>query len=233
MKDNPIVINIILDKLRRSPLLSDLSFETVVDYTVEFMEIEGFPAFFEEKTATLTVSNYKAELPIDFSEIIAVRGNLTNSSNDRKISYRKATDLFMLSKNKGSQNDYTYKIQGKMIYTSLENGDIDIVYSAFKTDPFGFPMIPENSKFFVALMDYIKVKHFTNLFEQGKLDPRILDHAEREYCWSVGACESEFHKLSYDEAESLGNQWRQVIINTNEHLNGYLNIGIKKDLKIK
>lgn len=233
MKDTPVVINLILDKLRRNPLLSDISFETVVDYTVEFMEIEGFPAFFDEKVAKIEVEDYRALLPLDFSEMIAVRGNIVESPFNRPVSYRKTTDVFALSENKKYQNDYTYKISGRVLYTSLEEGELEIVYSAYKTDALGFPMIPDNSKFFKALLDYIKVQHFTILFEQGKLDPRVLDHAERDYCWSVGACESEFHKLSYDEAESLGNQWRQIIINTNEHLNGYANLGIKKDFKIK
>ena len=233
MEKNVTTIHILLDRLRRNSLLADIPFETVVDYVVDFMEIEGFPAFFDEKVVKVKIENYRALLPKDCCEIRAVRGFIRNAYGNRPVAFREATDLFYKSDNKQYRNDFTYRINGSIIYTSLEEGELEIVYTAYKVDDFGFPLIPDNRKFFIAVENYVKVKHFERLFEQGKLDPRVLDHAEREYYWSVGSCESEFHKLSYDKAETLGNQWRQILINTNEHLTSYANLGVKKDYKIK
>jgi len=232
METNGTTINIILDRIRRNALLSDIPFETIVDYTVDFMELEGFPAFFEEKIVPIHIKDYKALLPPDCSEVKGVRGTIHDRIGHRPIEFREATDTFYNSKNKRFANDFTYKINGGIIYVSFEECDIEVLYSAFKTDMYGFPLIPEDRHFFIALESYIKVKHFEQLFELGKLDGRVLDRAEREYYWAVGSCDSKYHKISLDKAESIGNQWRQILINTNEHLTSYANLGIKKDFKI-
>ena len=233
MKVNKTTLNIILDRIRRNSLLSDIPFETVVDYAIDFMVLEGFPSFFVEKVAQVPIKQYKGLLPLDCADVKAVRGFLGHGEHEKPLSFREATDVFMNSSNKRYSNDFTYRINGNVITSSMEECTLEIVYSAFEKDINGFPMIPDNRKFFLALEAYIKMKHYEHLFEEGKLHPSIMERVDREYYWAVGSCDSEFHKLSYDRAESIGNQWRQILINTNEHLTGYANLGIKKDLKIK
>ena len=57
METNGISIKIILDKLLRHPLLRDLTLETVVDLTIDFMRIVGTPKMFIEKTEILNIVN--------------------------------------------------------------------------------------------------------------------------------------------------------------------------------
>ena len=57
METNGISIKIILDKLLRHPLLRDLTLETVVDLTIDFMRIVGAPKMFIEKTEILNIVN--------------------------------------------------------------------------------------------------------------------------------------------------------------------------------
>jgi len=46
MAEQTTTIKLIMDKLLRNPLLSDITLETVVDYTVDFMRIVGTPRLF-------------------------------------------------------------------------------------------------------------------------------------------------------------------------------------------
>ena len=62
-----------MDKLHRNPLLSDITLETVVDYTVDFMRIVGTPRVFTDKVVELTVVDYKTALPEDWYENIQIR----------------------------------------------------------------------------------------------------------------------------------------------------------------
>ena len=73
MSEQVISIKVVLDKLHRHPLLSDVSLETAVDYCIDFMRIVGVPRMFTDKIATITISNYAAVLPDDFIELIQVR----------------------------------------------------------------------------------------------------------------------------------------------------------------
>lgn len=223
-------IRLILDKIMRHPLMQDISLETVVDYTVDFMRLVGVPNMFMEKTAIIEVEKYRAMLPCDYYQMIQIR----------KINgpaFRYSSDSFHMSECKDSNGrdlaDLTYKIQGNVIYTSIESGEIEISYEAIATDNEGYPLLPDNSSFTRALRLYIKKEHFTTLFELGKIQPVVLNQVLQDYAWAVGDCQTEFNRLSIDKAESLYNSWRTLILRDTEHKTGFINNGTKERLKLQ
>lgn len=223
-------IRLILDKIMRHPLMQDISLETAVDYTVDFMRIVGVPNMFMEKTAIIEVEKYRAMLPCDYYQMIQVR----------KINgpaFRYSSDSFHMSECKDSNGrdlaDLTYKIQGNVIYTSIESGEIEISYEAIATDNEGYPLLPDNSSFTRALRLYIKKEHFTTLFELGKIQPVVFNQVLQDYAWAVGDCQTEFNRLSIDKAESFYNSWRTLILRDTEHRTGFINNGTKERLKLQ
>ena len=223
-------IRLILDKIMRHPLMRDISLETAVDYTVDFMKIVGVPSMFMEKTEIVEVKNYRAKLPCDYYQMIQVR----------KINgpaFRYSSDSFHMSEckdnNKRDLADLTYKIQGNLIYTSIEEGEIELSYEAIATDSEGYPLLPDNSSFTRALELYIKKQWFTILFDLGKINPNVLQNVQQEYAWAVGDCQTEFNRLSIDKAESFYNSWRTLLLRDTEHRTGFLNNGTKERLKLQ
>lgn len=146
--------------------------------------------------------------------------------------FKYTTDTFHMSDIKSSA-DLTYKIQGGYIFTSIKEGVIEISYQAILLDEEGFPLIPDNSKFTRALQAYIKKEWFTILFDQGKLQPVILDNTQREYAWAVGACETEFIKITLDKAESFYNSWRTMLPRTTEHSKGFVDNNKQSIFKLR
>ena len=228
-------ISRIADKIMRHPLLSDTSFESIIDYTIDFIQLVGCPQMFEEKTAILEVSKYRAKLPCDYVSMIQVRIN-DPKYNTRHDTFRYSTDSFHYSETKPSiglrGTDFTYKIQGGIIYTSTENITIEIAYNAIATDDEGFPLLPDNASFLRALELYIKKSRFTILFDLGKINGNILNQTLQDYSWAVGDCQSEFSRLSLDKAESLFNSWNTLLIRAKEHSKGFVNNGIKEYKKV-
>lgn len=214
-------IKVVLDKILRHPLLQDISLETAVDYTIDFMRIVGSPGMFTEKVENVKVCKYRALLPNDFYQVIQIK-----TSGGHML--RSTTDSFHLE---GNSSDLTYKIQGGIIYTSFEEGDIILAYMAIQTDDDGYPLIPDNSSFTRALESYIKKQWFTILFDLGKIQPAVLQNAQQDYAWAVGDCQSEFGRLTIDEMESFTNSYRTMILRTNEHANGFATLGKKETLK--
>ena len=198
-------IKLILDKILRHPLMKELNFETAIDYTVDFMRIVGVPSMYEEKVATLKVSNYRALLPCDFQEVIYIR------DSDNKKAYKYSTDNFHMGETKAFDNEYTYKIQGGIIYTSQKDCNIDLSYRAISVDDEGYPLLPDNSSFTRALELYIKKQWFTILFDMGKIHGNILQNVQQEYAWAVGDCESEFKRMSIDKMQAFTNSWNTLI----------------------
>jgi len=262
MANNYTSIKVVADRLLRHPMMAGISFEAIIDYTVDFMRIVQCGGFFEERCTNITVEQYKGLLPEDFYEINQVRlksypykipvykeiiktdsdGNDIPTMQYEQVGYdtatitisnntfRYSTDSFHMSED-NKYCDLTYKIQGGYIFTSIKEGEIEVSYKAIILDDECYPVIPDNSKFLRALEAYIKKQWFTILFDMGKLQAPILQNIQQEYAWAVGACESEFQKMSLDKAESFYNSWRTMIPRTNEHYRGFAINGRKQNLK--
>lgn len=230
---NYISIKQALDDLLEHPLLQDLSFERVVNYTVHFLQIVGVPNEFEEKTALIDIKDYRGCLPCDYYDMIQVRTYKEGEYCPRVFRY--TTDSFHHSPNKGDSDtwDLTYKLQNSIIYTSIKEGTIEIAYHAIKVDKEGYPMIPENSSFIQALELYIKKKVFTILFDQGKINNAVLQNTQQEYAWAVGQAQRDLTMPTIDQMESISNMWTQLLQRNNEHSKGMKQLGRREYIKLQ
>lgn len=222
MAEQYLSIKKILDSCLRHPLMQDLSLETAVDYTIDFMRIVGTPRMFTEKVVRITIDKYRALLPCDYYQTIQVR-----IPGGHALVY--STDSFHMS-NKG--NSSTYKIQGNIIYTSIESGELELAYLAISTDADGYPLLPDNSSFTRALELYIKKQWFTILFDLGKITSAVLQNTQQEYAWAVGDCQSEFNRMSIDQMEAFSNSWRTMILRDHQHSSGFIGDGSRQTLNI-
>lgn len=222
MAEQYLSIKKILDSCLRHPLMQDLSLETAVDYTIDFMRIVGMPRMFTEKVVRITIDKYRALLPCDYYQTIQVR-----IPGGHALVY--STDSFHMN-NKG--NSSTYKIQGNIIYTSIESGELELAYLAISTDEDGYPLLPDNSSFTRALELYIKKQWFTILFDLGKITSAVLQNTQQEYAWAVGDCQSEFNRMSIDQMEAFSNSWRTMILRDHQHSSGFIGDGTRQTLNI-
>lgn len=226
---NTVNIRYIYDQVLRHPMLRDVTFEEVVEYTIAFIQLMATPALYEEKTAVVPICDWRGQLPGDFERMIQVRVASTDTILPGAV-YRYATDSFHMSPDKTNlaQSMLTYKLQGNVIFTSTKDMDVEIAYRAFAVDEDGYPLLPDNANFIRGLKDYIKVERFTVLFDMGKISSTVLNNAQQEYTFAAAACQSEFSRLSLDEAESLFNSFKSLLPRTNEHSSAFRTLGAKK-----
>lgn len=221
MNNGYINIREILSRLLRHPLLSDLSLESVIQYTVDFIGIMGMPSLYETKETGLCIENYRAMLPCDFVSINQVMGN-----NNECIRYM--TGSF----DRGS-SDNAFKVQGNILYVTFKEGNVTISYNAIPIDEEEYPMLPDNSIFLKTLELYIKKEQFTILFDTGKISMQSLQNCQQEYAFKAGQCTNEFTIPSLSEMESLTNMMSRLLIRDNDFRNGFRNLGTKQRLKIR
>ena len=229
-----ISIKQILDDILAHPLMTDLTLERAVNYTVQFIRIVGMPQLFLENTADIVIKDYRGVLPCDYINMIQVR-------DERGYCYRYSTDSFHLSNkeiNKQSKYyvrdnpDLTYKIQGNCIFTSIKDCTIEIAYEAIAVDKDGYPLIPDNASFVKALELYIKREWFTILFDLGKISAQSLQNVQQQYAWYVGQAQSDLVSLTVDQMESLCNMLTTLIPRVNEHKRGFKDLGNKEYLRL-
>ena len=202
--------------------MQDLSLETAVDYTIDFMRIVGMPRMFTEKVVRIPIDKYRALLPCDYYQTIQIR-----IPGGHALVY--STDSFHTGT---TGNSSTYKIQGNIIDTSTESGELELAYLAISTDADGYPLLPDNSSFTRALELYIKKQWFTILFDLGKITSAVLQNTQQEYAWAVGDCQSEFNRMSIDQMEAFSNSWRTMILRDHQHSSGFIGDSSRQTLNI-
>lgn len=222
-----------MDRLTRHKLLRDIPFESVVEHTVDFIQLVGTPGIYTEKTAIVEVENWRGLLPCDFYKMIQVRVAGTPKYPLPGMVYRASGHSFHMSPKKPpiEAGELTYKLQDTVIFTSTKDTDVEIAYRAFAVDDEGYPLLPDNVSFLRGLEAYVKMKWYEDLFDEGKISQAVMDRADREYCWAVGDADSEFSRLSLDEAETLFNSFKTLLPRNNEHWKGFFTNGAREVYK--
>lgn len=214
-------IKLIMDKLKRNPLLTDLTLESTIDYCVDFMRIVGTPRLFQDKVTELTVADYKTLLPVDWYENIQIRYG--------EEMFRYSSDTFHLSRSTNNMptTEITFVVQGGYIHTSIESGTIELSYRAIETDDMGYPLLPDNSNFTRALEAYVKQQYFTILFDLGKISSQVYSNAQQQYAWAVGALETDMQRLDLSKAEAFFNSYSTLLLRRQQFQRGFKGNGDK------
>lgn len=224
-----VKIQRIADNLTQHPMLQSISFDRIVNYVQELMQIVGSPKLFIEKTAIIKIHNYRGVLPCDYLSVIQVRG-----AGDNAYEYVGATDNFHMSPRKKPEfigDTYTYRIQGDVIITSREEDDIEMAYRAMPIDEDGWPMLPNNASFLRAVESYIKLKEFTILFDQGRINQGVLTFARQDYSFNVAQAQNELIMPTLDEMETITNMWNTLIPRMVEHRSGFATAHNKEHIR--
>ena len=226
-------IRVVLDRLLRHPLLTDLNLETAIQYTLDFISAMGLPNVYVDKIETIDIKEYRGELPCDLISINQVR------LHKNGMALRAMTDNFNAypthdheGRDWGERGEPSFKTQGRVIFTSIRHEKVDISYKAIMLDDEGLPLIPDNSTFLKALELYIKKEWFTILFDMGKISPAVLNNTQQEYAFKAGQCNNEFVIPSVSEMEAITNMWNQLIPRVTEFRRGFKNLGDKEYLRV-
>ena len=206
-----------MDRLLHNPLLKDISYERMIDETINFLEILKIPVFFGDKLFEGKLKDYRLELPCD---MIYVKQVLLNG-----VPARHATDTFhehyhclqdsmiyaMREPYSFTCSDFTITMQNGYLHASLKNADVQIAYKAILTDENGYPMIPDHRAFTNALEKYIEHRHLRLLWQNGKVKDNVYTESQQEYSFAAGQCETAMRSLELSAADALFNSWKTLL----------------------
>lgn len=222
-----------LSRVLRHPLLQDVTLEQAVQYTIDFIGIFGMPKLYQDKEEVLHIEDFRAKLPCDLISINQIKECKTG------VCLRSMTDNFMPREHRDKYEghkrpqEFTFKTQGRVIYTSFKSGDIIVSYKSVPIDEDGFPLLIDNPVFMRTLELYIKMEKFTTLFDMGKISLAVLQNTQQQYAWSAGQLQSEFTIPSQSEMESISRMWNTLIQRTSEFDNGFSSLGNKEYIKLQ
>jgi len=243
----------VLSRLHRNPLLQDIGESDVASYIADALRLIEAPLAYEEKVATITIEDYRGELPCDIIYIQQTQKVNTSIGHEFPIStynsanmyspMRYATDHFHtalhaddspdLQKTSMSELDYeyTYKVQNNYIFTSFKDGQVRMSYRGIVVDDEGYPMIPDDVKVEKAIENHIKYEYYTVLWELGKIQDKVYNKVCQERDWYIGASNTSLQLQTIDQAESMKAALTRTILKPLQQQGGFKNLGTQEYIK--
>lgn len=241
----------VLDDLTEHPLLSSLTLEQVIRHTLRFISLHGYPVLYKDKIDTVEIRDFRGLLPCDLISIVQVR------DLDTDVCLRSMTDTFTpgmrpklderhhpkdLINNVSPVGEYippmrkdmdepSFKTQGRVIFTSFPDGEVEIAYKAIPVDEDGFPLLIDNETYLNALEAYIKVKVFTVKYDTGKVQAGVLSNAQTDYAWASHLLQSEMTMPAVSEMESLTRYLSTMIKPVTSFDTGFKSLGDREYIR--
>lgn len=242
----------IMFEVLRNPMVKDLSFEDAASFAIRCLRLINTPLIFIDKVSKplIDIQEFKGGLPLDLIKIRGARVIQNKNNHDYdSIPLTYATDIFHKALecndlyNEESErncnetgyidyrNEYTYTVQKNRIFTSFENGKVELSYQALQTDEDGFPMIPDNEKIKEAIKYYILFQYMEPLFMMGKISDKAFQYIEQQYNWYVGAAQSSSKLNNMDQLEATMNSINRLLIEDQAYNNHYKGMGKRERLR--
>lgn len=227
--------NRVFDKaFRDHPFLIDnLELSDSLEWMGDIIGLMGTNSMLDKKICTIEIEDYKGKLPIDLVTIDAVRYDEGSSY----VAMRYEGDAFGASmhcstktENFNCSSDVTYKLNNDFIFTSFEEGDIQIAYLAFPIDEQGFPLIPDDAAVIEAVTWYLAYKIAYRKFITNEMTERQFNYIEKQKDWYVGKAISRGKMLSKDQMETWKNMTLRLMPVVNAHASSFKNIGQQEGL---
>jgi len=237
------ISTVIENILRDTDYYNEINKEDITEWAVRAMELIGAPLVYTQTITTVGVVNYRAELPTNLREIIAVRDHLSRHT------LIEATDSYLMSLYDQSINNetefddpvirednllmgekparmFSYQIKNGYLFLNVKEGAIDIAYSYYPLDSNGCLLIPDVDRYMIAVESYIVYKIDSKLYRRGIISKTIKDESEQNWLFYVNSAFTKIVTPNYDEAEALKNQIVKIRTDSNAHDYGFESLGV-------
>jgi hypothetical protein len=198
----------------------EIKFDEVIEWVWDVISLVGAPEAYIDKItngvdgpAPITITNYRGTLPNDLHSIVLAR------DYDSKMPMICKSSSFIkdTESNNVQQSQISYTANNNFIFTSFEEGQVEMNYKAFPTTALGMPMIPDDIKFVMATQSYIAERIGFRLWMQEKLSRDRYEKLDVERNWYIGAASTKARIPSIDEMEMIKNRYLRLRTHTDFH----------------
>mgnify|MGYP003531794156 FL=1 len=202
-------IKSIFSEIIRYPFVEGIQPEDIALYLTNLLSLIGSPFAFDKKFKVIQISNYKGILPCDLIRIDGTRYRCQGTGRYLPLLY--ASDIYNSAyhsddcPDKSCVSKHSYSVNNNLIYTSFEEGELQIAYQGIATDEEGFPMIPDSVQVRQALKYYILWQYAEPARYRNEVPKDVYEEIRKDYAWYVGAASNSLNMLTLDKAKSLEN----------------------------
>lgn len=193
----------------------------VYEWIWDVMGLLGIPYAYIDKVTDgegtnpdpIDIADYRGELPSDLYAVQLVREYTTKMPMICVESTFNEDGTYI----NVVESQYTYKLNNSYIFTSFEEGQVEILYKAFPTSPLGLPMIPDDVKYVRAVKEYIAERIAFRMMLSDRLTERKYDRIDQKKAWAISSARSHGFTPSVDKMEAIKNRFLRLKTNPNFH----------------
>jgi len=192
----------------------EVKYDEVVEWVWDIISLIGAPQPLIDRITDgsdtmpkpIDIVNFRGELPNDLHSVYLARDYDTKMPMVCKSSsfLRDMDQLFV------RESQYSYTLNNNYIFTSFEEGQVELHYKAFPTNSLGMPMVPDDIKFIMAVQAYISERIGFRLWMQDHITRDKYQKLEQERAWYIGAAGTKAQIPSIDEMESIKNRFLRL-----------------------
>lgn len=206
-----VSIDVIANNIYKNPLLKDVNFEDIIDYTTSVLKILRLNDIYETNACYVDIKNHKGYIKAPFLNVVTV-DKVQGQSLEPMVMSNAHTHHHT------KEGSLSYDVENRMIHTSFKEGRIFVTFNSLKLDNDGLPMIPNSEALIKAIQALIKSEVYTIMFDLGKISKQSLDFARQEYYFNIGQAETEYKGFANDDdLESFVRDWTRPVQLDNAH----------------
>ncbi|KKL03939.1 hypothetical protein LCGC14_2621060 [marine sediment metagenome] len=199
----------------------EIKYDEVIEWTWDVISLIGAPKTFVDKVTDgsqgmpqpIIIENYRGNLPVDLHSVYLARDYDTKMPMILKgTTYLRDNEQLFVK-----ESQYTYTLNDSYIFTSFEEGEVELHYKAFPTNNLGMPLVPDDIKFVMATQSYIAERIGLRLWMQDHISKQKYDKLESERLWYIGAAQTRGVTPSIDELEGMKNRYLRLRIHPDLH----------------
>jgi hypothetical protein len=201
----------------------ELSESSIIEWIGEALSMIGSYAQNKEVSTVLTVANHTVVLPCDF----IYPKDITHNGKALSWSTKSAANNYKCDTCNSIPTcctDYNFYISDGCLNTSLESGDLCIVYQAIPVDEDGFPLVPDNVYFDKALKAYVTYMLDKIQFRRGLIPEVVFRMSEKDWYFYVNSARGSAYMPDAAQMDRLQKVWVRLIPKPHEFSNNFRNL---------
>jgi len=206
---------------------TEINESDVIEWGAEALSMIGSYAQMKEVSAVITVANHTVSLPCDFvyPKDITYQGRPLSWSTKSAANNYQCEDCNTIPT---CCTDYNFYISDGCLHTSLETGDLCIVYQAMPVDEEGFPLVPDNVYFDKALKAYVTYMLDRIQFRRGLIPEVVYRESQKDWLFYVNSARGSAYMPDSAQMERLKRVWVRLIPKQNEYQGGFRNLEFRE-----
>ena len=199
----------------------EIKYDEVIEWIWDVMSLIGAPQPMIDKITDgrdtmpnpIEIENSRGELPNDLHSVFLAR----EFDSKMPMICKQSSFLNDMNQTFVGTSQLTYTLNNNYIFTSFEEGQVELHYKAFPTNSLGMPMVPDDIKFIMAVQAFLAERIGFRLYMQDHMTRDKYYKLEEDRNWYMGAAKTKAQIPSIDEMEGIKNRFLRLKIHTDFH----------------